>query len=409
MAGSVPQGAPAGVRSGPGGEPESRHLVLFGAGMTGRGQVAQLAFEDGWSLTLVDRNAELVEVLHRAGAYTVRLLGERSRQVRIAGYRVLHTSQTEALAVAVTQADLVVTSVLEPNLPEVGRLLAGALGPRLDAPAGRPLTVLAAENMSDSSTVLRRHVCGHLEGRRRVALEAGVGFPDSVIARVVPVASDPLFILTEDFSEWTADRRACVGEPPRLQGLEWVDNQAARLQRKLFIHNAGHAVCGYLGWLRGHRLVDQAARDPLVAAAVAQAIAEAGEAIHREHGFAREEVRAYEENLMSRLVVDALPDDIRRVIRQPVRKLGPGERLLGPLLLCQRHGLPFAGLCRGIAAVLACRPPGDEQGKRLAGAVERLGPVGALVELVGYRAPADVAAALAQAWEELARLPRAAG
>jgi len=28
-----------------------RHLVLFGAGMTGQGQIAQFAFEDGWQHT----------------------------------------------------------------------------------------------------------------------------------------------------------------------------------------------------------------------------------------------------------------------------------------------------------------------------------------------------------------------
>ena len=54
-----------------------------------------------------------------------------------------------------------------------------------------------------------------------------------------------------------------------------------------------------------------------------------------------EDVRAYEENLMGRLVISALPDDIRRVIRQPIRKLGQEERFVGPLALCEQHGLPM--------------------------------------------------------------------
>lgn len=379
-----------------------RRLVLIGAGMTGRGQVAQLAHEDGWSLTLVDRDEALIDALRRAGAYTVRLLGEPTREVRISGYQVLHVDETEALAAAVTRADLVVTSVLEPNLPAVGETLSRALGPRLAERTPRPLNVVAAENMSDSSTVLAGHVRRHLDAADRSTLDARVGFPNSMIARVVPVAGDPLFILTEGFSEWTADRLAAVGPPPVLAGLEWVENQAARLQRKLFIHNAGHAVCGYLGWLRGHRLIDRAARDPEVMAAIVQATGEAGEAISREHGFDRQVIRAYEDNLCSRLVVDALPDDIRRVIRQPLRKLGRNERLLGPLRLCERHGLPSAGLCRGIAAVLACRLPGDEQFEQMAATVKAVGPIAALTELVGYRPSPAAAAAIEQAWAALA-------
>ncbi|MFH1569690.1 MAG: hypothetical protein ABIL09_16965 [Gemmatimonadota bacterium] len=381
----------------------ARRLVLIGAGMTGRGQVAQLAFEDGWDLTLVDVDRELVEVLRRTGAYTVRLLGDPTREVRICGYQALHVDDDDALAAAVAAADLVVTSVLEPNLAAVGQVLARALEPRLAASPPRPLNVIAAENMSDSSTVLRECVRHHLDAPGRAALDRVAGFPDSMIARVVPVAADPLYVLAEAFSEWTADRLAAIGDPPVLAGLEWVDNQAARLQRKLFIHNAGHAVCGYLGWLRGHRLIDRAARDPEVMAAIAAATAEAGEAISREHGFDRGQIRAYEENLRARLVVDALPDDIRRVIRQPVRKLGVDERLLGPLRLCERHGLPSATLCRGIAAVLACRMPGDEQFERLAAAVDAAGPVAALTGLVGYHPSPAAAAAIEQAWAELRR------
>jgi mannitol-1-phosphate 5-dehydrogenase len=382
---------------------DARRLVLVGAGMTGRGQVAQLAHEDGWRLTLVDRDRDLVERLQRAGAYTVRLLGDPTRQVRVDGFAVVHADNATALAAAVTAADLVVTSVLEPNLPDVGRALAAALAPRLADRDARPLNVVAAENMTDSSTVLAGHVRRHLDGRDRAALDARVGFPNSMIARVVPIAADPLFILAEAFSEWTADRLAAVGPPVSLAGLEWVDNQAARLQRKLFIHNAGHAVCGYLGWLRGHRLIDQAARDPEVMAAVVQATAEAGEAISREHGFDRQAIGAYEQNLQGRLVVDALPDDIRRVIRQPLRKLGPDERLLGPLRLCERHGLPSAGLCRGIAAVLACDLPGDEQAGRLVAAVQARGPVAALTDLVGYCPSSAAAAAIEQAFAALTR------
>ncbi len=377
----------------------AKRLVLLGAGMTGRGQVAQLAADAGWDLTLVDSDAALVRRLQQAGRYTVQLLGDATAVRQIDGYRALHVGDSEALAAAVHAADLVVTSVLEPNLPAAAATLAAALGPRLADPLAAPLNIIAAENMSDSSTVLAGYVATHLDP----ALWAGrVAFPNSMIARVVPVAADPLHILTEAYSEWTADRLTALAPLPDLSGLEWVDNQAARLQRKLFIHNAGHAVCGYLGWLRRHRLIDQAARDPEVMAAVRAAVAEAGAAISAEHGFPRETVSAYERNLCERLVIDTLPDDIRRVIRQPLRKLGIQERLLGPLQLCLRHGLPCHALCRGIAAVLACRLEGDEQFDRLAATVGERGAVGALTHLTGYQPPPTVATAIAAAWSELA-------
>jgi mannitol-1-phosphate 5-dehydrogenase len=381
-----------------------RHLVLFGAGMTGRGQVAQLAAEDGWRLTLVDRDAALVNALRRAGAYTVRLLSAQGvREVPIAGYQALHTSEAGPVTEAVSAADLVVTSVLEPNLPEVASTLSWALEQRLRHGSGEPLNIIAAENMSNSSSILGQHVLAALPPDLHDLSRHLLGFPDSMIARVVPVAADPLVISGEAYSEWTADRGAAVGEPPALAGLEWVSNQTARLERKLFIHNTGHAVCGYHGWLAGYQFIHEAAGDPAIMGAIRAATAQSGAGVAAEHGFSAADIAAYCDNLAERLVIADLPDDIRRVIRQPIRKLGPRERLLGPLVLCERHGLPAEALCRAIAAVLASRMDGDDQFARLAEATARLGPVGALAELTGYEASAQDGELIAAAYQELAK------
>ncbi len=387
-------------------------LVLFGAGMTGRGQVAQLADEAGWQLTLVDRNPELIELLRSRGAYQVLLLGETPRSVTIRGFQALHITETPALHAAIRQADLVVTSVLEPNLPAVGQVLAAALAERLQAGVEAPLNIIAAENMDHSSSDLKGYVRQHLPAALLPDFERLIGFPNSMISRVVPIAADPLQIVTEAYSEWTADRQQAAGEPPRLQGLEWVDNQTARLQRKLYLHNGGHVICGYLGWLGGYQYIHEAAQDAAIMPRIRQAISEAGEAISRQHGFARAEVKTYEEHLLGRLVISALADDLRRVIRHPIRKLGPEERLLGPLRLCETLDLPRAGLCCGVAAVLAgCRlvssggrtlDAGDlAQFERVHQAVERLGPAGALEELVGFRPNPASAQYILEAYEAL--------
>ena len=139
----------------------------------------------------------------------------------------------------------------------------------------------------DSSTQLGRHVRTHLaeivvqasrlpSGAGTAAptklpaelawCEANVGFPDCMISRVVPRPEpDPLAIVTEDYNEWTARRESFRGEKPAaLSALELVDNQTARLERKLFIHNGGHATCGYLAFHRGHRYIHEAVADPQV-------------------------------------------------------------------------------------------------------------------------------------------------
>ena len=377
----------------------AKRLVLFGAGMTGRGQVAQLAFESGWDITLIDRDARLVELLRQAGQYTVRLLSSSARELVVKGCQVLHTSETAAIARAIQQANLVVTSVLEPNLPEVATTLAAALATRLNAEDPAPLNVIAAENMEHSSSNLRIYVRESILPALRPVFEQTVSFPNSMISRVVPIADDPLFIITEEYSEWTADRNSLIGEPPDLTGLEWVSNQTARLQRKLYIHNTGHVICGFLGWLAGYRYIHEAAQDPEIMAHIRGAIAESGNAVSLVHNFPRAEVQAYEEHLLGRLVISALADDLRRVIRHPLRKLGKEERLVGPLQLCEKYDLPRSELCYGIAAVLVgCKIPYDymeydDQSERIRAALEQTNAVDTLRNLIDFT-PTDLSAKL---------------
>ena len=366
-------------------------LVLFGAGMTGRGQVAQLAYEDGWDITLIDKNKELVDILQRAGEYTVQLLSSKTREVAIREFRIFHTSEQEQINRVVRNVDLIVTSVLEPNLPDVATILAHAITARYNADVRQPVNVIAAENMGDSTSRLYSYIKPLLPSSVNRNIQNIVGFPNSMISRVVPIADDPLHIKTEEYSEWTADKDGRIGTPPPLKGLEWVQNQPARLFRKLYIHNTGHMICGSLGWLKKYHYIHEAALDSEINTHITNAIAESGDAVSKEFGFQRDDVKSYEGHLLGRLIISELPDDIRRVIRHPIRKLGKAERLIGPLLLCEKYNLPCTELCNGIAAVMAgsyipyVYHDYDNQYELIRESLEKTGPIKALSSLTGYQ------------------------
>jgi len=369
--------------------PTQRTLVIVGAGMTGRGQVAQLAFESGWSLVFIERDAGLVGMLARAGRYTVHLVGDAARDVVIDRFEAIHTGDVERVCGAFTAADLVVTSVIAENLSEVARTAAVGLRARFEC-SPRPLDIICAENMSHSSTHLAellREAAPDLAHR----IGADVGFPDSMISRVVPRAADPLFIYAADYNEWTADASAFRAGIPDLGGLECVNNQDARLERKLYIHNTGHATCAFWGLLAKHQYIHEAARDEDVAAMVRGAIAQSAEAVRLEHGFPADEIAAYRDRFLPGLCSDRLPDDLLRVTRDVIRKLGPGERFFGPIALCLKHGITPEYLARTAAACLVVRVPGDAESRRLAKMLGESGPLGALRQILGHDVPRQIA------------------
>ena len=179
--------------------------------------------------------------------------------------------------------------------------------------------------------------------------EKHAGFPDCMISRVVPRPEpDPLLIIAEDYNEWTTRAEAFRGEKPAaLSALELVDNQSARLERKLFIHNGGHAICGYCGLSPRPRYIHEAVADPEVARHVIGALDELGEVVRRKWGFSAESIDHYKQDLCRRGAVPEMRDEILRVVRDPIRKLSPRERLVAPAALAVEYGLPREWIVKG--------------------------------------------------------------
>jgi mannitol-1-phosphate 5-dehydrogenase len=376
-------------------------IVVFGAGATGRGHVGLLAWQAGYQVVFVDRKPDLVDLLNRAGHYLVRLYGDDYQEIDVNGYRTYDASNRLGVAEEIRDAALVLTSVFDQNLPDVARTIALAAGLCRTGRRQTPLNFIACENMMDSSSRLGELVRSHLNGEDLAYANQSFGFPDCMISRVVPQPDlDPLVIVTEDYNEWTARAEAFKGEKPaNLSALELVPNQTARLERKLFIHNGGHAVCGYIGYHRGHRYIHEALQDPLVIEHVLGALDELGEVVRRKHGFSAGSIEAYKNDLGRRGSIAELKDEISRVVRDPIRKLSPRERLVAPAELAGEYRLPRQWIVKGIVAALKYRDARDEQSLALGEKVGQHGLVKTLQEICSLTPGSDLSQEICAAWD----------
>ncbi len=377
-------------------------IVVFGAGATGRGHVGLLAWQAGFEIVFVEKNPELVELLRRSGTYRVRIFGETCQEISVSGYRVIHSEERQAIADEIAGSALVLTAVFDQNLADVAATIALAVKSCREKKRQQPLNCIACENMMDSSSALGRHVRSHLNDQADLAyFDTYFAFPDCMISRVVPRPEpDPLLILTEDYNEWTVDRKAFLGEKPRpLYALELVDNQTARLERKLFIHNGGHATCGYIGFHRGHRYIHEALKDALVVEHVLGALDELGGVIQHKWGFSLQEIKEYAADLGRRGNIAEMKDEILRVVRDPLRKLSPRERLVAPALYAVEFGLPHQWIVKAIVAALKYRHAGDTQSLQLAKRIENEGLDAVLQDVCGIDAASPLGQEILAAWK----------
>jgi mannitol-1-phosphate 5-dehydrogenase len=339
------------------------NVVVFGAGSTGRGHLGALISEyTDAELVFIDRKPELIDALRASGRYTIRLLGPVERSLTVGRARYLHRRDRAEVAEAVAWADVVLTAVIANNLPDVGEGIASGIRARMLAGEAAPLNVMACENLDRASTVLAGHVREYLNEAERAYAEAHVGFADTMISRVVPLAlHDPLRLTAEDYNEWYVRRSSIVGTPPKLPFVNFVDDLDAYLERKLWIHNGGHATVAYAGRRKGIEFIHEAVADPEIAAFAGGVLGELGQIVLHKHPFSADEIQAYCEELVERGSIAEMRDSIARVVRDPIRKLGRGDRLMAPALYAEAHGLPNGRIIRSVLNVLAYRSDEDAE------------------------------------------------
>ena len=239
----------------------------------------------------------------------------------------------------------------------------------------KPLNVIACENMERSSSTLKRYLKEGAPDLDWAWLEKHVGFPDSMVARAVPVPKDnPLYLMAEVTQEWSVDLKGLVEPMPRLEGMTLSENQAAALERKLYIKNTGHFAIGVLGFRKGYALMDQAARDPEVFELVDQATRESAWAVATKHRFDRDWLEDYRATFLEAMKSPFLPDEVSRVIREPMRKLTREERLVGPAMLACELGGKHQALAKMIALALTLDNPEDAQCRELRARLAGEGP-----------------------------------
>lgn len=374
--------------------------IHFGAGNIGRGFIGKILADAGWAVTFADVNETLVGQIARDGRYPVDIVGSGSRREEVTNVTAVSSIGDEIVAL-MASADLITTAVGPAVLPKIAPTIARGLEARVASGKHAPLNIIACENTIRGTTQLKDAVFGHLPAAIAAVVEIEVGFADSAVDRIVPpappVEGEPLAVTVEEFSEWIVDRGQLKGWTHDIPGMELTDNLMAFVERKLFTLNTGHAITAYLGFEQGMPTIRDAIENASIHAVVKAAMEESGAVLIRRYGFDPAKHAAYIEKILGRFANPFIRDDVARVGREPLRKLGKGDRLIRPLLGTLEYGLPHANLVKGIAAALHYRNDSDPQAVEMQAAIAEVGIAAAVDRFSGNALPAEVLAEIAAA------------
>lgn len=358
--------------------------VHFGAGNIGRGFIGQLLHEAGYDITFLDVQEEVVNALKEQGRYEVILADEEGTRIPVDQVTALHSAgDAEEAKERLAEADLITTAVGPSVLPILAPAIAEGLVERVRR-GGGPINVIACENMIGGSQSLRDSVMEHVPDEHAGAVEEIAGFPNSAVDRIVPQqTTQGIDVLVEPFYEWIVDSSQAKGERPDIEGITYVDDLGPYIERKLLTVNTGHSATAYLGYASGKKTIHEALEDERVREVASDALKETGLLLIQEYGFDPDTHAEYRHKVISRFLNPRISDDVTRVARAPIRKLGHNERFVSPALRLMDMGHMPVHLATVIGAVLRYDAPDDEEARELQETVNAQGDRAALAHYAG--------------------------
>ena len=389
--------------------------VQFGAGNIGRGFMGQLFFEAGYAIVFVEAHGDLVDRLNAAGQYPLRLLDAYSKReidMTISRISAVAVDDIDRVARCIEEADVISTAVGVKYLRSVAPALAEGIQRRLRRGGeGRPVDVYLCENILDAPRQLREAVYENLSGEERARADELVGFVGTTVARMVPVVdpelreADPLLVVADSYHHLPFDGKANRAEPPEVEGLHPVANFKAEVERKLFVYNLGHAALAYLGNLKRYTYVHETIADEEFYAVFSGALDESSEALldlYRDD-LDVEHHRSLRRDIDVRYGNPLLKDTIARVGRDPIRKLGPQDRLIGSLNLCLGRGVYPKRIAAVCAAALCYDDPGDGEARQLQRMIAERGAARVAEEIAGVEPSSGIGREILSAYDSFKR------
>ena len=366
-----------------------KKFVMYGAGNIGRGFIGQVFSDAGFNVGFVDINKEVIGKLNADKEYPVDIVSNDGIDERIVkNVYGIDGTDIELVSDEIASADIMATAIGVNVLKFIAKPIALGLKKRFEQNK-KPFNIIICENLIGADEFLKELIKEQIpEYTERVDNE--IGFVEASIGRMVPVVTEEkkkgniLRVYVEPYNILPVDKDAFKGEIPKVSNLYPYSPFNLFIQRKLFMHNMSHATCAYLGFLRNYKYIYETVNDVDIKLVAYKSLVQSALAIANENGVEIKDLLSHAENLIYRFKNVELGDTVERVGKDTIRKLSNNDRLIGAIILAEKHTLPCEYLCIGVAAGMCFAPKDDERSVELSNYASENGVKATLNKYCGY-------------------------
>ena len=365
--------------------------IIFGAGNIGRSFIGNIFSSNGMAVTFIDANSKLVNELNRKKEYRIIIKrnNKSDEEILVKNIEAIHSSETDKIIKCLASSDICATSVGQGALPKVIPLIAEGIKIRKKESLS-PLDIIIAENIRNGAEFFRELFKENgLSGDEAGLIETSIGKMVPIMTEA-DLAEDTLVLNAEEYNTLILDRKGFKNRVPNSPEIKAVENIAAWVDRKLFVHNLGHAASAYLGFIKypNKKLIAEVLEDDSLKLQVRRVMTESAAALLCEYpsDFTEKDLTDHIDDLLFRFQNKALGDTVFRVGRDLSRKLGRDDRILGAVGLCLEHNLPFEEIIKIFYSALEFKAS-DQTGESFGGDLSLLK---GFAELGVYKALTDL-------------------
>lgn len=316
-------------------------ITVIGAGKTGRGFIGRLISESDLEFSFIDKDANLVKDLNSA-SFKVSFFGDVREPVTVNNYKAYTWENADF-----SDTELIFVSVCGGNLADVGAELKKRLSP------DKPYYIITCENYSNPAGKLKDAI-----GMENVFVSEATVFCTTIDDKGLDISS-------ENYPYLQCNADLLGGYVPEITAVKPVNEFGNFLTRKLFTYNAASCVIAYLGWLDGYSDYAKAANDEKILSLLDKNYEITNRVLCKEFGYDKEDQEEFALLSRNKFTDKTIKDTIARNAREPQRKLGKEERIIGPMLVINKHGEDTSILELTAAAILLYDNDGEHEWKKI--------------------------------------------
>ena len=356
------------------------NVLIIGAGKLGKGFIGEAFEKAKWNVTFLDKDPKVVKKLAE-GSYQVDISTTDKVYTRVVkNYQQILTSDKHNEVDSFLASDLVMIPVYPEDLKDVFKYLIIDFKKMMEEKSNKKLDIILLTNKIYLVSKIKKFLNENVDPDLNSWLETHIFIHDAIIRRSTSADSNYALKLNSMAVASLLIEKPLHVDLSKVDWMEPIENVPTLKEVKIYGINGPHAATAFFGWYKNYKTIPEAQSDHEIQEFIKCINEEIYNVCQKEFNLTTAE---YDHLTKLPTLKQEVPDPIKRVAYDPLRKLSINDRLCGPIRLSEKYGLDNECLIKAVALGLKYNDEDDPKSQEMQEMIKTKGVLTAIKEITG--------------------------